>query len=272
MTGRTSLLLRRELAGAIRARWFLVYSAVFLVGGVLLTAFGGLDTTVHGYRGYAKAFGGLVHLALLFVPLMALVPATAAIAEERESGALEYTLAQPVTFGEVYFGKWAGVSVALLLSLSIGFGIAGTVGAIRGVPALLLMELFGFVVLLGFAFVAIGLGLSATADSRALATTAGVVLWLVLVALGTLGVIAAFVRWGAPEAALVGWSLLNPVEAFRMGVVSTIDADLSLLGPVGHALVERVGSAGTRVLAATSLVLWSSVPALLGWWRFQRTP
>jgi ABC-type transport system involved in multi-copper enzyme maturation permease subunit len=235
MSRRTTLLLRRELAGAIRARWFLVYSAVFLLGGVLLTAFGGADTALYGYRGLAKAFGGLVHLALLFVPLMALFPATAAIAEERESGALEYTLAQPVTFGEVYLGKWAGVSLALLLSLIIGFGVAGAVGAGRGVPVMLLLELFGFVVLLGLAFVGIGLALSVTAGSRARATTAAVVLWLGLVTLGTLGIIAAF-----------------------------------LLGPVGARIVDAIGVGGARAAAAGSLCVWAIAPALFGWMRFRR--
>jgi len=272
MTSRTTLLLQRELAGAIRARWFLVYSAVFLLGGVLVTAFGGADTALHGYRGFAKAFGGLVHLALLFVPLMALFPATAAIAEERESGALEYTLAQPVTFGEIYIGKWAGVSSALLLSLIIGFGVAGAVGAARGVPVRLLLELFGFVVLLGLAFVGIGLALSVVAGSRARATTAAVVLWLVLVTLGTLGVIATFVRWGTPEAVLVTWAFLNPVEAFRLGVVSALDADLSLLGPVGARIVDGIGAGGARLAAAGSLLIWASGPALFGWHRFRRQP
>lgn len=272
MTRRTGLFLQRELAGAIRARWFLIYSAVFLAGGVVLTAFGAADPALYGYRGYAKAFGGLVHLALLFVPLMALVPAAASIAEDRESGALEYTLAQPVTFGEVYLGKWAGVMTALLLALLIGFGVTGAVAVSRGVPLTLLLELFAFVMLLGLAFCGIGLALSAVADTRARATTWAIVLWLALVALGTLGVMASFVQWGAPEQLLIAWSFVNPVEAFRLGVVTALDADLSLLGPVGAGIVERVGTRGCRLIAAGSLVAWALGPALWGWWRFRRVP
>jgi ABC-2 type transport system permease protein len=125
--GRAMLFVQRELAGSLRARWFLAYSAVFLAGGVLLATFGMGDAVIYGFRGFAKAFTGLVHLALLFVPLMALFPAAAAIAEDRESGALEYVLAQPVTFGEVYAGKLGGVSLAVLLSMTLGFGAAGAV-------------------------------------------------------------------------------------------------------------------------------------------------
>ncbi len=270
MRERTMLFIQRELAGSLRARWFLVYSGVFLLSGLLLATFGAGNVAIHGYRGFAKAFAGLVHLALLFVPLMALFPATSAIAEERESGALEYLLAQPVTFGEVYAGKWIGVSVAVLLALTIGLGAAGAVAVIRGVPPGLVAMLYGFVVLLALAFVALGLFLSTLTQSRARATTIGIVLWLVLVAVGSLGIMVAFVRWGLPEQILVLWTFVNPVESFRIGVVSALDPDLSLLGPVGASVVGQFGARGTTAMAGLALAAWTALPGLAGWLAFRR--
>ncbi len=264
------LLVRREIATALRARWFAAYAVIFLLSGLLLAGVGGGDALIAGYRGFARAFAGLVHLALLFVPLMALLPATAAIADERESGALEYLLAQPVTATEVYLGKWIGLASALGLALTVGFGAAGAVAVARGVPLGLLAVLFGQVVLLALVFVAIGLGLSALTASRARATTVAVVVWLVLVALGTLGILIAFIRWGAPAWALSAWTFVNPIEAFRLGVVSALDPDLSLLGPVGARIVDRVGPYGTNALAALSLALWALVPGLAGLAVFSR--
>jgi ABC-type transport system involved in multi-copper enzyme maturation permease subunit len=270
MCSRTVLFIQREVAASLRARWFLVYSGVFLVSGLLLATFGAGDVAIQGYRGFARAFAGLTHLALLFVPLMALFPATATIAEERESGALEYLLAQPVTFGEVYAGKWGGVSVAVLLALTIGFGAAAAVAVLRGVPPGLVAMLYGFVVLLALAFVALGLLLSTLTSSRARATTWGVVLWLGLVALGSLGILVAFVRWGLSEQVLVIWTFFNPVEAFRIGVVSSLDPDLSLLGPVGAKVVARFGARGTPALAGAALLVWTAVPGIVGWFAFRR--
>jgi len=261
---RTTLFLRRELAGSLHARWFLVYSAVFLVGGLLLATFGIGNTVVYGYRGFAKAFAGLVHLALMFVPLMALFPAAAAVAEERENGVLEYIVAQPVTFSEVYIGKWAGLSMAVLLSLSVGFGVAGAVAVLRGVPPGLIVTLYTFVLLLASCFVAVGLCFSTLAKSRARAVTLGIVVWFIFLALGTLGVIVAFVRWGVPEQVLLVWSFLNPIEAFRIGVVSSLDPDLSLLGPIGTSILETLGSRGTVGLALLMLVLWTLLPGVVG--------
>jgi ABC-type transport system involved in multi-copper enzyme maturation permease subunit len=255
MSGRTSLFVQRELAGSLRARWFLAYAAIFLLAGVLLTTFGLADSAIHGYRGFAKAFAGLVHLALLFVPLMALFPATAAIAEDRESGALEYVLAQPVTFGEVYAGKWGGVGVAVVLALTVGFGAAGGVAVLRGVPPGLVALLYLFVLLLAMGFVSLGLCFSTIAHSRARATTMGIL---------------TFVRWGLPASVLIVWSFVNPIEAFRIGVVCAIDPDLSLLGPVGADIVQSLGSGGTVALAGVSLLAWAVVPGLIGWRLFRR--
>ena len=39
---RLRLFVTRELGHALRARWFLIYSAIFLVGGLMLIALGAL--------------------------------------------------------------------------------------------------------------------------------------------------------------------------------------------------------------------------------------
>ncbi|HWP39065.1 MAG TPA: ABC transporter permease subunit [Gemmatimonadales bacterium] len=271
MTPRVSLLVRRELATAVRARWFVAYSGVFLVGGLLLATIGLENQTVYGFRGFARAFAGLAQLALLLVPVMALFPAAAAIAEDRESGALEYVLAQPITYGELYLGKLAGVTLALLLSLTVGFGVSGAVAVGRGVPPGLVAALYAFVALLACTFTALGVGLSGIAASRARAMTVGVIAWLALSALGTLGIVIVFIRWGVPEPVLVMWSFINPVEAFRLGIISVLDPDLSLLGPVGAGIVRRLGTAGTSLLGAASLTVWTIVSAV-GGFQLSRQP
>lgn len=270
MSRQIGLLMRRELEASLRARWFYLYSATFLAGGLLLATFGLQNMMVYGYRGFAKGFAGLVHLALLFVPLMALFPAASAVAEERESGALEFILAQPIRFSDVFLGKWGGLALALLLSLSIGFGGAGALAVLRGVPASLILALYGFVLLLSLCFLSLGLCFSVLAATRARALTFGFLTWLGLVAFGTLGIIVAFIRWGLPEQVLSVWTIVNPVEAFRVGVISLLDADLSLLGPVGGEIVARFGHTGTIALIVGSLVVWSLVPGWLGLWMFRR--
>ena len=263
-------LVRRELGESLRSRWFMVYSGVFLVGALALTLFGLGGSEIYGYRGFAKVMAGLVHLALLFVPLMALFPATAAIAGEREIGSLEYLVSQPISFGELFLGKWLGVSLAVWLSLMVGFGLAGAISVWYGTPWPLVALLLALTLLLAEAFVAIGLLCSVVARSRTRATSAGLVVWIVAIGLGTLGIMGAMLRWGLPRFVLTLWGFANPVEAFRLGVIASLDADGSLLGPVGHAWMNALGASGVIALCLGSLLLWTLLPTAIAWWQFRR--
>ncbi len=263
-------LARRELVDSVRTYWFLIYSGVLIAGGVLLMVLGGAQSVVLGYRGFARAIAGLMHLALFVVPLMALFPAASALAGEREIGSLDYLLAQPVSRFEVYIGKWLGVWSAVILSLTVGFGVTGIVASVQGVSTRLVLALFGFTVLLATAFASFGLWLSAASPSTRRATTIGLTGWLIFLALGSFGVMGAFIRWGLPSWVLAGWALVNPIETCRLALVSILDSDRALLGPVGVSLLDRLGRGGLALVSATSLVGWSAVGAIGGAFQFHR--
>lgn len=270
MTSGLSLWLRREIGQALAARWFVAYAAVFLAGGLLFAVLGTGIGIAGETSGYAKGMAGLLQISLLALPLMALFPAASSIADERASGALEYYLAQPVTPGQVYVGKWVGVSVSLLLAISVGFGVSAAAGAIRGISLVLIAVLYAFVAGLSLGFVSLGFLLAVLVGARSRVLALGVLLWLLLVGLGTLGVVTAFVQLGLPADLLVAWAFINPVEAFRLGALTMLDPDASLLGPVGATIVARIGASGARTVTLTSLTAWATVPALVGWWWFRR--
>ncbi|MEN8143880.1 MAG: ABC transporter permease [Gemmatimonadota bacterium] len=262
--GAARYLVQRELRGAVRGYWFLAYSGVLILGGLVLVSIGGASGDILGHRGYARALAGLAHLGLVVVPLMALFPAATALAGDRESGALDYLLAQPITRSQLYTGKWLGVTTAVLASLALAYGLFGSVAVLRGVGPELVLALFGATVLLAVAFVSLGLLISAVSTSAHRAISIAVAAWLFLLALGSLGVMGAFVRWQLPRGALVVWSFLNPIEACRLAIVPLLDPDVGLLGPVSADLVARIGTPGLVALAAASLMAWSLVAALAG--------
>ena len=151
------VLLRRELRDAVRRYWFLVNASLFAIAGILLMVFGQPDAMLLGARGHARSLAGLMQLAMVFVPLMAIVPSVVAIAGERESGSLDYLLAQPLTRTDVYLGKWAGVCSATALSVLVGFGLVGVAAVARGVPSSPVAALLACTILLAVTFVSIGL-------------------------------------------------------------------------------------------------------------------
>lgn len=107
--------------------------------------------------------------------------------------------------------------------------------------------------------------------SRTRATSFGLTLWLVLLGLGSLGVISAFVRWGSPAWVLQAWSLANPVEAYRMATFAILDPDVQMLGPVGASLLAAFGRGGLIAASVTSLAAWMALGFAGGLAAFART-
>ncbi len=249
-------LVHREIRDAVHRYWFVVNAAVFASAGLLLMLFGQSDAMVLGYRGFARSMAGLMHLALVFVPLMAIIPAVVAISGERETGTLDYILAQPVTASQVFASKWLGVTVAVLVSVLIGLGITGVVALLRGVPGMLIFGLMVLTLLLAAAFVSIGLLVSSFTASRTRATSIGLTVWLILLGLGTLGIMSSFVQWGLQPLLLQAWAVVNPIEAYRLAGVTILDPGATSLGAVGQALIGRFGQTGVVALAATSMISW----------------
>lgn len=263
----TARLARHAFRGTLGNYWFAVNAGLLLAGGLLLMLFGQRDVDVLGYRGTARAVAGLMQLILFVGPLMALFPSAASIAGKRERGTLDYLLAQPVTRGEVFTGAWWGVAAAAVLSLVLGLGATGGLAAARGVAPGTLLAVGGLAVLLLLVFVSLGLAISAAVETQGRATSLSLTAWIAFLALGSLGLMGAFVGWRMPASVLETWAFVNPVEAFRMAALTVLDPGLHTLGPVGAGLAERLGSGRLAGLSVSSLLAWTG----LGFWAGHRT-
>ena len=263
-------LLRWELRNAVRSPWFFASAGVFLAGGLAVILFG-TTSTLLGSRGFSRSLATLAHLGLFVVPLLALLPGAGAIAGDREAGNLSFLLAQPLPRAKLYRSRWAGLAAAAALALLGTFGAIGFVAALRGVSTQLVLGLLGLTLLLSSAFVSVGLCVSTALRTRARATAAGLAVWLILVALGSLGVMTAFVRWGLPAPVLEAWALLNPVEAYRLTALHLLGAGPDLAGPLGVALESTLGPAGLSVAGPASLFLWTVGAYVAGLRLFQCT-
>ena len=85
-----------------------------------------------GLAGFGRTSASLINLVLLIVPLMGLTLGALSLAAEREKGTLLYLLAQPVNQLELLLGKFIGMSLALMATLTLGFGLTGLMIAANG--------------------------------------------------------------------------------------------------------------------------------------------
>lgn len=267
----TALIARKEVRDALGNRWFLLYAAGFAVLALALSRMALAGGSAAGFAGFGRTAASLVNLVLLVVPLMGLTLGSASLAGERERGTLATLLAQPVTRMEVLVGKFLGLALALVAALALGFGLAGAVLAWEGgaVEAGSYVLLVAYALLLAVATLAIGFLISSGARRVGAATALALCVWLGLVFLGDLGLMGTSMTMRLDVGTLLGLTLLNPLEAYRVGAVQAITGSLDGLGPAGTYAVRSFG-ASLPALFAGILALWALVALALAGVVFQR--
>ncbi|MFT4948060.1 MAG: ABC-2 type transport system permease protein [Natronomonas sp.] len=255
---------RKDLADAGRSKalWGVTLAIVLFTAGI--TGLVGVSTD----QPVGEVFGLAFQIVVFALPIIALFLAKGALTGERESGSLRVLLSLPPSRGDILVGKFVGRTVLMLVATLVGGVATGlVVVALLGGGLELLVPFISFLGLMGVAFVAVGLGISAASASDGRATAAAVTVYIVLVAMWDL--IQVGVRAGGVELGLVEAGS-NPAWLQFVGLLPPNQA--------ANAAYEAA-TAGGRVLAADpfasvrlpSLVLlaWLVVPVAGGYLRFR---
>jgi len=258
------LVAARELAAALRNRWFLLYSLCFAGLSLALSFVALAGTGRYGFAGFGRTAASVINLVLLIVPLMALTAGAGAIAGERERGTLETLLAQPVARWEVLLGKWLGLALALAAALALGFGATALLLSVRGASAGFWRYglIFGFSVALAWAMLSVGLLISTLTRSSPLALGVAIFAWLTLVFFGDLGLMSGAVALQLTAQELLATALVNPLQVFKLLAINRIHSSLDLLGPAGLYASQTLGARLPWLLGGI-LAAWSAIPLAL---------
>lgn len=261
----------REFRDAVSSKWFLLYTVAFSVLAIAVSFVSLAGSGAQGFAGFGRTAAGLLNLIMLIVPLMALTAGAGSIAGERERGTLLYLLAQPISRTELLLGKYLGLATALCCSLCVGFGLSAAVLAWRaggvGISSFLMLVLFTCV--LALSMLSVGVLISVVSRRSGVATGLGLFIWLALVFLSDLGLMAGTVLFKLRVQEVFALAIINPLQAFKMGVIVNLNASLDVLGPVGMYASHTYGKALPWLLAAV-LILWVSLPLILAVVLFKR--
>ncbi|NUB90534.1 ABC transporter permease [Haloterrigena sp. SYSU A121-1] len=233
---------------------------------------------------------------LLFIPIVSLIVGYMAIVGERQSGSLRVLFGLSHSRWDVFVGKFVSrlgvVFVATLLTVALTVGMA--VAMFDSVPLGTYLGYSALTILLGLAFAAIAVGVSAVSTSRMQAMGGAIgsyvvfsLIWHPLVAGVHYLLEGSMPGLEAPE-----WYFLllrlNPLDAYRQ--VSSELAGEFIWGIIGmENIVEDIPDAAfenpdtlllsNRVsgdlpfylsdwFAAVVLLAWIVVPLAIGYWRF----
>ncbi len=258
MSGKALLVLtENELREALRNRWFLAYAIAFTVLSGALSLLVYSTGSASPVSGFGRTAASLINLMLLLVPLMGVTLGALAFATERERGALDFWLAQPIGPGTFFLAKAFGLGLALAGAVVVGFGISAafllSVGATDPLAYFVLTVL---TLLLAWASLAIGLLLSSRCARTATAVALALGTWLVMVFIGDLGLLGTALAVRLSPAVLLALALVNPAEVYRIAALRTLAGSLEVLGPAGLYADERFGAI-LPVMLAAFLVVWT---------------
>ena len=234
--------------------WVLLVSGVFalLAGGVSLYGRAAEDAQA------AVTAPSVVTLATFLVPLVALILGHDAIVGERERNTLGLLLSLPVRRGEVLLAKFVGRALALCLSVGLGIGVAAML--LEAGHRAVLLALLPPTLLLGLAFLSVGMAISCLTRRRATAASLAVIIWFLLVFFYDLGLLAAMVSTGgALSQDLVAWLVtLNPAGLYRTGML------VELVGAEGLGELGLTVALPSAALKAALWGGWVAVPLAIG--------
>jgi ABC-2 type transport system permease protein len=269
-TGATGILLRLEIAEALRSRWLVFTTAVYALLFAGFVWLGLRESTVLGFTGISRVVLNVSNAVVLAVPLVALVATSGVIVKARQSGFFELMLSGPVRRGDWFRSAVAARLIVVAGPLFALFGVALVASRFGGAsdPATLPMVARCLAVTgaLAWAFTGIGFYVSSVARTQERAIVLALVVFVTASALHDFALIGALLRFRLSPTAVFALAAVNPVEASRVAVLSGVDPDLSVLGPVGFWFANTLGP-------RLALLIGVGWPALLGalcLWRASR--
>lgn len=265
--------LRLELSDALRSKWAAFTALLYVALGLAFVWLGLHESTVLGFTGLSRVLLNLTSTVILVCPLVVLIGTHAAVVKARTTGFCELLLAQPVKRSTWFAALLAsrlillvGPLFALWLAVSLASPFMQDDAALASVAA----RSLGICVSLVFSFVGIGLFVSAAASTVERAMVWALTVFVITSALHDVLLITALLRTPLPPSLVFALSALNPNEVARIGILTSVDPELSALGPVGFWLANRLGPGLALALALVWPALVGVAGALAARWKIRR--
>jgi ABC-type transport system involved in multi-copper enzyme maturation permease subunit len=254
---------------SIRARWLLIFSAVFFLLAINVPTLVFLAARYLPPDYVATYLTSVISLSFPFIPLLALPMGAAAIVDERESGTLQYVLSNPISKSEFFLGRAVGLLLATTAVILLGFGLASifiynlNFSLYGGVLTTMLIAGGLNIIMLALALV-----ISTLARRKATATGLSIFVWFFLTVLSDIGVLSFVVNLRSGAEAVVPVVLLNPVEMSRILAIINLGGGYAELGATGVILQYYLGASMGLVLLV-GLLVWITVLFAIGFMVFR---
>lgn len=261
-----------DITESLRARWFMVYTAIF--GGlvVLLFVFGLTESRIMGFLGLSRLLTVFIQLTMAILPVFVLITTVRSVAGDREAGVFEYLLSLPITLSAWFWGKIIGRFTVIFLPVFLAMAGAAAWATIKDIPVPWndFFYYTGLLLALAWCFLGIGMLISTVARSADVAQGAVFILWLTLVLFLDLILLGIMIKEHMPPESAVAIALANPLQVFRIAAMMMFDPQLVMLGPAAYIILDTFGEPGFMTYAIAYPMALGTVAATGGYLLFRR--
>lgn len=250
-----------QLQDMLRNRWVLFYGLFFLLVTDALFRFGGAGDRV---------VLSLMNVVLVMIPLVSIVLGCMFLYGAREY--VELLLAQPIRRPTLFRGLFAGLALplcgAFVAGVALPFAWHREAAAGHAGPLALLL---GTGVLLTLVFVSLAFAVALRNEDRLRGLGVALAAWMFFAIVWN-GVVLLAIQLFADyplERAVIGMSLLNPVDLGRILLLLNLDVS-AMMGFTGAVFQRFFGSGAGQAITLAALFAWVAVPFLLGQRAFVR--
>lgn len=243
-------ILKYTFYDTLRSWWAVLYFLFFLVSATSLLYFSG---------DFTKAVSSLLNIILLIVPLVSIIFGTMFYYNSREF--VELLLAQPLKRAVIFMGQYLGLCVSLVLSYSLGMGIAFLIYQGSGEEFYLLMLLLVCGSLLTFIFIALSFLISASQEDKIKGFGLSILLWLgaAIIYDGLFLALLTMLQEYPLETPSIFISLFNPIDLTRILVLLQLDS-VTLMGYTGAVFNKFFGTFYGVTISFFMLLVWVLLP------------
>lgn len=242
----------------IRAKWLIFFSVVFFLLAVNVPSIA-LLLLANLPPDYTSTYLALlVTLSFPYLPLLALPMAATSIVMDRESGALQYVLSNPISRFEFLMGRLGGLFAATTTVVALGYGTAALYAYNTSLGHYgLVVTLMLIAILLNA--VGLSMALLVSVVSRRFWTALGTALFIwfimsVLTDTSSTGVVIAISKSPVDVMPMI---ILNPIQASSVLALLQMHLANDQIG-IAYAAKVLLGTSANPILVG-SLIAWAAI-------------
>jgi len=262
-----------DIKESIRAKWFLVYTIVF--GGLIALFFiaGVTESQVMGFSGLSRLLLMYIQVTIIILPIFILITTVRSISGDRDNHILEYMLSFPISLHHYYWGKIIGRFATVFLPVFFAMILALIIGVLKGsgIPWNIFLLYSGLLFALSSSFLGIAFLISSVVKSSEIALGISFFIWIFLLAFIDIALISLMMQNRLSEELIIGISLINPMEVFRVAAISLFDPQLTVMGPVAYYILDNVALWVFTLFSIIYPTLLGLMFAFLGFKIFKKT-